>query len=75
MSENQPNERPRTIERSPEEIRRYARRRYLLLLGHLLVGAAYLVGVVTVRGPAGFLCRAEMLPFRPLAILRRFPFR
>ena len=46
MSERGPGEGTAVVERSAEEVRAYARRKYLLFAGHLLVGAAFLTAMI-----------------------------
>ncbi len=46
MSDAQLGENARVVERSAEDVRRYARRRYALVVGHLLTGLVFLVAMI-----------------------------
>ncbi|MFO7899666.1 MAG: M48 family metallopeptidase [Planctomycetota bacterium] len=46
MPENQQDDSPAGVTRPMEEVRRYARRRYALFLGHLVVGCLFIVALI-----------------------------
>jgi len=58
MSDSQRGERVKLVERTVKEVKRYARRRYLLFFAHLAVGVAFLAAMIA-GGSSAFADRAR----------------